>query len=724
MRTATCLFVVGALCGGACSKHNGPDGLGTEGNGHLTIGPEYAKNVDLTDRGAPRGRRFEFAMESTNSKIFRGEDKTLKPEHQHPFTRKIFVYVPAQYRDGTPAPILVIHDGPRQLDLVSFALDNLTISKDAKRRLPPFIAIAVANGGSDSKGSERGLEYDTISDRLARFINDEVLAAVLNNPEIKAAYPGLSFTSDPWGRAVLGCSSGGAAAMTMGWTRPDLFRRIAAYSATLVDQQDDDAPEEAAHPLGAWEYHSGKKLVENSEKKPLRIFTHVSEQDLRFKDAEETYHNWVMANQRMADALKGKGYNYRFLFSRTSRHCDRRVFDHSLADTLVWLWQGYRARVTDLDPLRREKRRVDGIPTRVQSVSLSVPVPPSATACPSEDQLLAHAQGTASKQELDELLRHLDGCVTCRYLLAESSRALPPGATAVASNAFEVGDSILDRYRIERFLARNARGEVYLARDLLLVESVALKTLAGVELDDPQAAFRFRAGARLARKVVHPNVCRILELGLHVRRRPAGRSESIPFLTMEFLTGETVASRVASRGPIPEAEAAPIILQTVAGLHAIHGCGIVHGDFRSENVFLVRHSRGERALVMDFGLTHPLDSGLISSGSHEPMLAGAIDTMAPEQIEGRPSEPTVDVFAFGVFLFEVLTGRRPFINVPVFSRLSRRAPSPSSIASGLAPGWDPLVARCLELDPRARFPNLSELAGALGALLRPNRAGG
>jgi iron(III)-enterobactin esterase len=344
MRTATCVLVFGALCGGAACKQNGPDGLGREGNGHLTIGPEYAKNVDLTDRGAPRGRRFEFAMESADSKIFRGEDKTLKPEHQHPFTRKIFVYVPAQYRDGTPAPILIIHDGPRQLDLVSFALDNLTISKDEKRRLPPFIAIAVANGGSDGKGSERGLEYDTISDRLARFINDEVLVAVLANPEIKAAYPGLSFTADPWGRAVLGCSSGGAAAMTMGWTRPDLFRRIAAYSATLVDQQDDDAPEEAAYPLGAWEYHSGKKLVENSERKPLRIFTHVSEQDLRFKDAEETYHNWVMANQRMADALKAKGYNYRFLFSRTSRHCDRRVFDHSLADTLVWLWQGYSAR--------------------------------------------------------------------------------------------------------------------------------------------------------------------------------------------------------------------------------------------------------------------------------------------------------------------------------------------------------------------------------------------
>ena len=85
------------------------------------------------------------------------------------------------------------------------------------------------------------------------------------------------------------------------------------------------------------------KLIENSEKKPLRIFTHVSENDNRAKDHEETYHNWVMANERTAAALKARGYHYRFVFSRNTRHCDRRVFEHTLADTLVWMWRGYRA---------------------------------------------------------------------------------------------------------------------------------------------------------------------------------------------------------------------------------------------------------------------------------------------------------------------------------------------------------------------------------------------
>jgi len=321
-------------------RHPANDG----GNGDYVVGPEFTLDPDLTDRGNPKGRNFEFSMRLADSKIFRGDDSTLDPVRRPVReARKIFVYVPAAYKDGVKAPILVTHDGPSRLGLVRKALDNLTISKDPNRQLPAFILIAVQNGGNDSKSSERGLEYDTLSDRFARFINGEVLPAVLNNEEIKAAYPNIAFTEDPWGKATMGCSSGGAAALTMGWFRPDLFRRLITYSGTFVDQQDDDAAEEAKYPLGAWEYHSSMKLIENSEKKPLRIFTHVSENDNGWKQPEETYHNWVMANHRTAAALKAKGYDYRYVYSRASRHCDRRVFEHTLADTLVWMWRGYEA---------------------------------------------------------------------------------------------------------------------------------------------------------------------------------------------------------------------------------------------------------------------------------------------------------------------------------------------------------------------------------------------
>lgn len=318
--------------------------LGPTDDGDHVIGPDYHVDPDLTDQGNPKGKLFEFSMPLAKSKIFDGKDKTLDPKKEVRKERKIWVYVPKAYKDGTKAPILVTLDGPSRLDLVQNALDNLTISKDPNRKLPPFIAIAVQNGGNDSKGSERGLEYDTMSDRFVRFINDEVLPAVLSNKEIRAAYPHIAFTDDPWGKAIMGCSSGGAAALTAGWFRPDLFRRLITYSGTFVDQQDDDALEEKDYPLGAWEYHSSMKLIENSEKKPLKIFTHVSENDNRSKDPEETYHNWVMAGRRTAAALKAKGYDYRFIFSQGTRHCDQKVYKQTLADTLVWMWHGYEAK--------------------------------------------------------------------------------------------------------------------------------------------------------------------------------------------------------------------------------------------------------------------------------------------------------------------------------------------------------------------------------------------
>jgi len=314
----------------------------SEGDGEITVGPDYTVDKDLTDLGNPKGKYFEFTMKLADSKIFRGDDKTLTPDKKPVRTeRKIFVYVPAAYKDGTAAPFLIIHDGPGQMKLVRNALDNLTISQDANRRLPAFIAIAVENGGNDGKKSERGLEYDTMSDRLARFISEEVLPAVLANADLKAAYPHFALTKNPWGHAVIGCSSGGAAALTMGWFRPDLFRRIIAYSGTFVAQQDDDAPEQAQTPHGAWDYHSELKLIEKSEKKPLRIFTHCSENDNHFNDPEETYHNWVTAGRRTSAALTAKGYHHRFVFSKATKHCDGRVFELTLADTLVWLWRGW-----------------------------------------------------------------------------------------------------------------------------------------------------------------------------------------------------------------------------------------------------------------------------------------------------------------------------------------------------------------------------------------------
>ncbi len=314
---------------------------GSEGDGDYEIGPNPPGQPELGNQGAPKGRRFQFSMALSESEIFDGTDATLDPSKPVNQNRSISVYVPAEYQDGTPAAVLVIQDGNGPLDQVANALDNLTISDDPARRLPPFVAVAVQNGGNDAQGSERGLEYDTMSDRYARFIDQEVLPAVENLGELRTAYPNFRFTKNPSGRGALGCSSGGVAAFTMAWFRPDLFSRVVAYSTTLVHQQDTDAPEQEMYPHGAWDYHSELELIANEPKKPIRVFHNVNENDLRADDPESTLHNWVMANQRTAAALAAKGYHYRYVFGLGAGHCDSGIQQATLADALSWVWRGY-----------------------------------------------------------------------------------------------------------------------------------------------------------------------------------------------------------------------------------------------------------------------------------------------------------------------------------------------------------------------------------------------
>jgi serine/threonine protein kinase len=342
--------------------------------------------------------------------------------------------------------------------------------------------------------------------------------------------------------------------------------------------------------------------------------------------------------------------------------------------------------------------------------------------CPSEEMLLAHVSGFRSMHD-HKILAHIDGCEGCRLLVAEATRALssaalPPGE--IAARTLAPGERVVDRYAIRRFIARGGMGEVYDAVDLLLDERVALKTLASSVLDDDRAALRFKGEARLARRVTHANVCRILEFGVHVRRAPERRppapaDESVPFLTMEFMSGETLGRRIARHGRQTPEQALPLLRQIIAGLEAIHAAGIVHRDLKTENVFLVAEPRGdERAVVMDFGLARALDGSVLTTW---PLLQGAmtgtLDCMAPEQIEGGAVGHAADIYAFGVLLFELLTGRRPFIKISPGHRLLHAAPRATTVLPALPRPWDDLISRCLAQRPQDRFANLEELVAAL-----------
>jgi enterochelin esterase-like enzyme len=191
-----------------------------------------------------------------------------------------------------------------------------------------MIGIAVGNGGGDAQGSQRGLEYDTLSPRYAEFIEKDVLPQVERRAFVR-------LTSDPDLRATMGCSSGAAAAFTMAWYRNDLYHRVLSYSGTFVNQQWPSSPET---PGGAWEYHA--RLVPASPRKPIRIWMHVGDRDLLNPNAmRDGMHDWVEANERMAKALAARGYAYQFAFARNAGHCDRAVTAQTLPAALEWLWR-------------------------------------------------------------------------------------------------------------------------------------------------------------------------------------------------------------------------------------------------------------------------------------------------------------------------------------------------------------------------------------------------
>ena len=233
------------------------------------------------------------------------------------------VYIPKQYVAGTASPVLITADG----DTGPFtALDNLIAAK----RVPPMICISIPAGGNDAQGSQRGLEYDTMSGKYAEFVETEVLPLVESQYNVK-------LTKDPDGRATMGGSSGGSAALIMAWYHPEWYHRVLTYSGTFVNQQ---WPSDPKTPGGAWEFH--KTLIPNSPAKPIRIWMEVGDRDLLNPNVmRDNMHDWVVANENMAKVLAAKGYHYQFVFSKNAGHVDGGTKGQTLPEALEYVWQGY-----------------------------------------------------------------------------------------------------------------------------------------------------------------------------------------------------------------------------------------------------------------------------------------------------------------------------------------------------------------------------------------------
>ena len=310
-------------------------------DGNYVLGPTHTAAREASEQpGVPQGSVSQFTLNSTESTFYPGiardpntfgtpdpnDPARLVVTTSHPahYTRIVTVYVPKQYVTGTHAPFIVGADGPdRELFTV---LDNLI----AAHRIPPMIAISISNGGGDAQGSERGLEYDTMSGTYAEFVEKEVL------PQVQSRYH-VTLTHDPEGRATMGGSSGGSCALIMAWYHPELYHRVLTYSGTYINQQ---WPSNPLTPHGAWEFH--EQLIPNTPRKPLRIWMEVGDHDLFNPNAmRDGMHDWVIANENMARALAAKGYHYQFIFARNAGHVDHAVKNQTLPEALEYLWQGY-----------------------------------------------------------------------------------------------------------------------------------------------------------------------------------------------------------------------------------------------------------------------------------------------------------------------------------------------------------------------------------------------
>jgi len=361
-----------------------PDGTlppdGAEGN--FIIGPTHPPAPELAAQdGVPAGKVYSFTMSSNDSTIFNpgmirddpdgcldasifaaetapGDKSNLVVPTAHAgiWTRAVDVYVPPGYVAGTEAPFIVLGDRgyPNERQFFTI-LDNLI----HERRLPPMVAVSIGAGGQDAQGSERGLEYDTVSGAYAEFVENEVLP-------LAEAHANVKLTRNPDGRATMGISSSGAAALTMAWFHPELYHRVLAYSPTVVNQQ---WPHNPALPGGAWEYHSpwagprvaalsvegadvsktdgrlGSPLIAMSPAKPIRIWFETGDRDLFYfvTPMADGMHDWVLADERLAKVLADKGYHYQFLFARNAQHVDRATVAQTLPAALEWLWKGYPA---------------------------------------------------------------------------------------------------------------------------------------------------------------------------------------------------------------------------------------------------------------------------------------------------------------------------------------------------------------------------------------------
>ncbi len=328
-------------------------------------------------------------------------------------------------------------------------------------------------------------------------------------------------------------------------------------------------------------------------------------------------------------------------------------------------------------------------------------------------------------------------CAEVRSLLsglehAESFMDRPAAAALAASGdnaltirTFQPNDLVSGRFKIVRFIGEGGMGEVYEAEDLEIGTRIALKTLRSEIAFQAQIIARFKQEIQLTRLVTHSNVCRTFDVFHHqVPGTASTPAKDVTYFTMELLEGETLSLRLR-RGRLSLEESRFLVRQMANALDAAHSVGVIHRDFKPANVILCRppgssqEATRVRAVVTDFGLAQSLLSpGNVSNAlTRSGDVVGTLAYMAPEQLEGNPITQAVDIYAFGLVIYEMVCGVRPFSTNTGFGNVVRRLkeppPSPRTIVPDLPERWESVILRCLEIQPDRRFATAGEVADSL-----------
>lgn len=394
---------------------------------------------------------------------------------------------------------------------------------------------------------------------------------------------------------------------------------------------------------------------------------------------------------------------------------------------IVWIVMHYRFRSKELaaggagdskrvKQLETEKRalesRIENLESIVCSVdfeltqrlnrlaaqtSIAMPALPAAPSLPSN---LASAPPSSAADVLTPVspVAAIEPSITVRPPSAPGAALeQDPASTATTQlmarmGHLEIGQVVLGRYRIERELGRGGMGAVYLARDAKLGDRVALKVIASLLANDPQQTVaRFHREVQSARRVTHPNVIRIHDIG---------EEQTLLFLSMEYVEGETLDARVRRRGALPIPEALELIRAIAAGVDAAHAASVIHRDLKPQNVLL--GSAGE-VKVIDFGLaTTAYTPGMTATG----LILGTPDYMAPEQVRGRPCDERTDIYALAAIAHFILAGRSLFAGeTPIavgFAHVHEEPTPLRSIRSEVPLSVEKAVLTALSKDPALR----------------------